>query len=52
MLPKGAGLENGGQMPARLRYPVNVQSLNSANYSAAVAAFGTDDLNTKVWWNK
>jgi hypothetical protein len=52
VLPKGAGLENGGQMPSRLRYPVNVQSLNSANYAAAVAAFGPDDMNTKVWWNK
>jgi len=51
-LPKGPGVENGGNMPSRLRYPVNVQSLNGANYSAAVAAFGPDDLNTKMWWNK
>jgi len=51
-LPKGAGLQNGGLMPVRLRYPVFVQSANGANYTAAVAAFGADDLNTKMWWNK
>ncbi|MDO7744314.1 MAG: SusD/RagB family nutrient-binding outer membrane lipoprotein, partial [Pedobacter sp.] len=51
-LPKGAGLQNDGKMPVRLKYPVFVQSANGANYSAAVAAFGPDDLNTKMWWNK
>jgi hypothetical protein len=50
-LPKGEGLQNGGNMPSRLKYPVYVQSLNS-NYTAAVNIFGADDLNTKVWWNK
>lgn len=52
ILPKGEGLQNGGQMPSRLKYPVNVQSLNSANYKEAVANMGGDDLNVKVWWNK
>jgi len=52
ILPKGEGLQNGGQMPSRLKYPVNVQSLNSANYKDAVANMGGDDLNVKVWWNK
>ncbi|MGV3502102.1 MAG: SusD/RagB family nutrient-binding outer membrane lipoprotein [Adhaeribacter sp.] len=51
-LPKGEGLQNGGQMPSRLKYPVIVQSLNGANYNDAVAAMGADDLNTKVWWNQ
>lgn len=51
-LPKGAGLQNDGKMPVRFKYPVYIQSLNSANYSAAVSLFGTDDLNTKMWWNK
>ncbi|WP_410220846.1 SusD/RagB family nutrient-binding outer membrane lipoprotein [Pedobacter sp.] len=51
-LMMGTGLENGGKMPVRLRYPVYVQSLNAANYAAAVQAFGPDDLNTKMWWNK
>ena len=52
VLPKGEGLQNGGLMPSRLKYPVNVQSLNAANYKDAVANMGGDDLNTKVWWNK
>ena len=52
VLPIGTGVENGGKMPSRLRYPVYVQSLNGANYAAAVASFGADDLNTKMWWNK
>ena len=51
-LPKGAGLPNGGQMPSRLNYPVYLQSTNSANYAAAVAIQGADDLYTKVWWQK
>jgi len=51
VLPKGPGLQNGGVMPSRLRYPVAVQSLNGTNYSAAVAAMGADDINTKVWWD-
>jgi hypothetical protein len=53
ILPKGPGLQNNGMMPARFKYPVAVQSLNKANYDAAVAAMGgPDDLNTKVWWNR
>jgi hypothetical protein len=53
ILPKGPGLQNNGMMPARFKYPVAVQSLNRANYDAAVAAMGgPDDLNTKVWWNQ
>lgn len=51
-LPKGEGLQNGGLMPSRLKYPVTVQSLNAANYKEAVANMGGDDLNIKVWWNK
>jgi len=51
-LPKGEGLQNGGLMPSRLKYPVYVQSLNAANYTSALTLFGADDLNTKVWWNK
>jgi hypothetical protein len=53
ILPKGPGLQNNGMMPERFKYPVAVQSLNRANYEAAVAAMGgPDDLNTKVWWNR
>ena len=53
VLPKGPGLKNNGLMPVRFKYPVSVQSLNKANYDAAVAAMGgPDDLNTKTWWEK
>ncbi|SDP82176.1 Starch-binding associating with outer membrane [Mucilaginibacter sp. OK268] len=52
ILPKGAGLLNGGVMPARIVYPVYVQSANPTNYKAAVASQGPDLLNTQVWWQK
>ncbi len=51
-LPKGAGLGNGGVMPARLTYPVYVQAANGNNYRAAVAAQGPDNINTLVWWQR
>lgn len=52
VLPKGAGLSNGGIMPARLNYPVYVQSANGENYRAAVAIQGADQISTQVWWQK
>ncbi|HLS96133.1 MAG TPA: SusD/RagB family nutrient-binding outer membrane lipoprotein [Sphingobacterium sp.] len=52
VLPKGAGLQNGGEMPARMFYPVYVQSSNPTNYKEAVARQGADAINTKVWWQK
>ncbi|WP_143307556.1 SusD/RagB family nutrient-binding outer membrane lipoprotein [Chitinophaga vietnamensis] len=52
VLPKGAGLKNNGIMPARMPYPVFVQSTNPGNYKAAVAAQGPDVLSTQVWWQK
>lgn len=52
VLPLGPGLRNNRQMPARLNYPVYVQSLNQVNYQAAVADQGPDDINTKVWWQQ
>ncbi len=51
-LPKGVGLQNDGIMPTRLKYPVNVQRVNRENYAIAVANMGSDDMKTKVWWNK
>ena len=52
ILPKGEGLRNGGVMPARMTYPVYVQSTNPTNYKTAVAAQGADAINTNVWWQK
>lgn len=51
-LPKGAGLRNNGTMPARMTYPVYVQSTNPTNYQAVVAAQGPDLISTQVWWQK
>lgn len=52
ILPKGPGLRNNGVMPARLAYPVYVQSTNPTNYKIAVAAQGPDLISTQVWWQK
>ncbi|TZF83164.1 SusD/RagB family nutrient-binding outer membrane lipoprotein [Pedobacter sp. BS3] len=52
ILPKGAGLQNGGKMPARLNYPTYLQSANPTNYSKAAANMGGDNINSLVWWQK
>lgn len=51
-LPAGAGLRNNGIMPARMTYPVYVQSANPTNYQLAIAAQGPDLISTQVWWQK
>lgn len=51
-LPIGAGVRNGGEMPARMTYPVYVQSTNPTNYKAVIAAQGPDVISTPVWWQK
>jgi hypothetical protein len=51
-LPTGAGLVNGGVMPARLVYPVYLQSTNPTNYAIAVQRQGPDVISTQVWWQK
>jgi hypothetical protein len=39
------------QIPSRLTYPVIEQSLNAANYNAAVSNLpGGDQLTSPVWW--
>ena len=38
--------------PRRVRYPLSEQTENTVNYNNAVQAQGTDDLLTRVWWNK
>ena len=52
VLPKGPGLRNNGVMPARLNYPVYVQSTNPTNYQKAVESQGPDVISTQVWWQK
>ena len=41
----------GGKMPLRFLYPDKEQSLNGANYKAAVASQGADQLTTKLWFD-
>lgn len=52
VLPKGPGLRNGGIMPARMTYPVYVQSTNPTNYRLVLEAQGPDLISTQVWWQK
>ena len=40
-----------GPVPTRFTYPVNEQTLNKANYAAAAAAIGGDDLLTRIFWD-
>ena len=52
VLPIRSGHLNGGKMPARLNYPVYIQTTNRTNYQAAVAEQGPDNINTLVWWQR
>jgi hypothetical protein len=53
ILPRGSGIPAENLFPNRVPYPTYLQSLNQKNYSAAVANMGgSDNANTKVWWNK
>jgi hypothetical protein len=52
VLPKESSMMNGGIMPVRFRYPTTVQTNNSTNYQKALESMGTDNINTKVWWEK
>lgn len=40
-----------GKMPLRLTYPSAEQALNGANYKAAVANQGADQLVTRLWFD-
>ena len=42
---------SGSGVPKRISYPVEEQTLNGVNYSAAVSSMGADNLDTKVWWD-
>ena len=39
-------------LPTRIFYPTNVQTLNTANYNAASTAIGGDKMDTKLIWDK
>jgi hypothetical protein len=42
----------GGNVPMRFTYPINEQTLNASNYTAAASAIGGDELKTKLFWDK
>jgi len=46
------GNETNGTIPRRLTYPTSEQTANPANYAAAIADQGPDELTTRVWWDK
>lgn len=52
VLPKAGGMLNNGQMPVRFKYPIAVRTNNPDHYKSALEAFGADDINTKLWWEK
>ena len=42
-----------GEVPSRFYYPETEQAVNITNYNAAIKAQGgSDDINTKLWWEK
>jgi len=49
--PTNPDVPNGGFI-RRLGYPTSEQSVNSTNYSAAVAKQGADKMSTRIWWDK
>jgi hypothetical protein len=50
-LPPAPAPTTGGQVPRRMTYPINEQTLNAANYAAASAAIGGDEMSTHVFWD-
>lgn len=38
-------------VPTRLIYPINEQTLNGANRTAAAQAIGGDESSTQLWWD-
>lgn len=42
----------GTDIPRRINYPVIEQTLNPDSYNAVVARQGSDDLDTRMWWDK
>jgi hypothetical protein len=49
--PSGADVPVGLEIPVRLIYPINEQTLNGLNREAAASAIGGDVATTKLWWD-
>lgn len=52
VLPIGPAAKNNGVLPTRFEYPLITKATNKANYEAAAAKIGGDNLRTKVWWQQ
>ncbi len=50
LTPAVAGM-NEGKIPVRSYYPSDEYGRNPTNVAAAVTRQGTDDMNTRVWWD-
>lgn len=50
--PTGGSAPAGLQIPVRIIYPINEQTLNGANLKSAATAIGGDLASTKLWWDK
>ena len=50
--PASAYSEAEGQIPKRLTYPINEQTVNGVNYQAAATAIGGDKLKNHIFWDK
>ena len=51
-VPSNAYSEAEGEVPKRLTYPINEQTVNGDNWKAASSAIGGDKLKTHVFWDK
>lgn len=49
--PTNAYAEAEGEVPKRLTYPINEQTVNGDNWQAASAAIGGDKLKTHIFWD-
>jgi len=52
LAPANAYSEAEGQVPKRLTYPINEQTVNGDNYKAAATNIGGDRLKTHIFWDK
>ncbi|NDP27983.1 MAG: SusD/RagB family nutrient-binding outer membrane lipoprotein [Flavobacterium sp.] len=50
--PTSAYAEAENEVPKRLTYPINEQTVNGDNWQAASTAIGGDKLKTHVFWDK
>ena len=51
-VPTGPGVATGDAMPYRYKYPAILQRMNRENYLKAVESMGSDEITTKLIWQK